>query len=153
MKIYHFKRKLIFLSFFKLLTFAHMETNRQRKISELIQKDMADILQGEIRKNNIKNLIISVSNVSVTSDLGTAKVYLSFFPTEKAKETLEAIKSNTVIIRHDLAQRTKNQLHRVPEILFFHDDSTDRAEKIEKALKGDENPIENPNLLEPRKKS
>ena len=50
-----------------------METTRQRKIGELIQMEMVEILQGEVRKNNIKNIIISVTNVNVTSDLGIAK--------------------------------------------------------------------------------
>lgn len=130
-----------------------METTRQRKIGELIQKEMVEILQGEIRKNNLKNIIISVTNVNVTSDLGVARIYLSFFPTEKASELLTAIKSNVILIRHDLAFRVKNQLRRVPELVFFHDDSADRAEKINDALKGLENPISTPELLEKRKKS
>ena len=54
-----------------------METNRQKKIGALLQTDLVDILQGEIRKNSISNLIISVSKVNVTSDLSIAKVYLS----------------------------------------------------------------------------
>jgi ribosome-binding factor A len=37
--------------------------------------------------------------------------------------------------------------------LFFIDDSLDYIEKIDKALIGDENPIENPELLDKRKKS
>ena len=49
-----------------------METNRQKKIGALLQTDLVDILQGEIRKNSISNLIISVSKVNVTSDLSIA---------------------------------------------------------------------------------
>ena len=59
-----------------------METNRQKKIGALLQNDLVSILQGEIRKNNINNLVISVSKVNVTSDLSIAKVHLSIFPTE-----------------------------------------------------------------------
>ena len=62
-----------------------METNRQKKIGGVIQKDLVDILQGEVRKNGVSNLVISVSKVSVTSDLSVATVYLSIFPQEKAK--------------------------------------------------------------------
>ena len=46
-----------------------METNRQKKIGGVIQKDLVDILQGEVRKNGVANLIISVSKVTVTTDL------------------------------------------------------------------------------------
>ena len=128
-----------------------METNRQKKIGGVIQKDLVDILQGEIRKNNVSNLIISVSKVAVTSDLSVATVYLSIFPQEKAQETLAAIKSNTTLIKHDLSQRVRLQLRRVPNLVFFVDDSLDYIQKINDALKNQENPIENRDLLEKRK--
>jgi ribosome-binding factor A len=130
-----------------------METNRQKKIGGVIQKDLVDILQGEVRKNGINNLVISVSKVSVTSDLSVATVYLSIFPQEKAQETLEGIKSNTTLIKHDLSQRVRLQLRRVPNLVFFIDDSLDYIEKIDKALSNRENPIENRDLLEKRRKS
>lgn len=130
-----------------------METNRQRKIGNVIQKDLVDILQGEIRKNGISNLIISVSKVNVTTDLSIAKVYLSIFPQEKASELLEAIKTNTPLIKHDLSQRVKLQLRKVPNLVFYIDDSLDYIEKIDTALSGTEDPIENPELLIKRKKS
>ncbi|GEC73474.1 ribosome-binding factor A [Flavobacterium flevense] len=128
-----------------------METNRQKKIGGVIQKDLVDILQGEVRKNGVSNLVISVSKVSVTSDLSVATVYLSVFPQEKAQETLNGIKSNTQLIKHDLAQRVSKQLRRVPNLVFFIDDSLDYIEKIDNALKNQENPIENRDLLEKRK--
>ncbi|MEN9909283.1 MAG: hypothetical protein RLZZ540_2432 [Bacteroidota bacterium] len=128
-----------------------METNRQKKIGGVIQKDLVDILQGEVRKNGVSNLVISVSKVSVTSDLSVATVYLSVFPQEKAQETLDGIKSNTQLIKHDLAQRVSKQLRRVPNLVFFIDDSLDYIEKIDNALKNQENPIENRDLLEKRK--
>jgi ribosome-binding factor A len=133
--------------------FCSMETNRQKKIGGVIQKDLVDILQGEIRKNGISNLVISVSKVSVTTDLGVARVYLSIFPQNKAVEILEAIKSNMPLIKHDLSQRVKLQLRKVPNLSFYIDDSLDYIEKIDNALAGKENPIENRELLERRKKS
>jgi ribosome-binding factor A len=129
-----------------------METNRQKKIGGVIQKDLVDILQGEVRKNGINNLVISVSKVSVTSDLSVATVYLSVFPQEKAKETLEGIKSNSTLIKHDLSQRVRLQLRRVPNLVFFIDDSLDYIEKIDNALSNRENPIENRDLLDKRRK-
>ncbi|MFN3942723.1 MAG: 30S ribosome-binding factor RbfA [Flavobacterium sp.] len=128
-----------------------METNRQKKIGALIQVDISDILQGEVRKNAIKNLIITVSKVNVTSDLSIAKVHLSIFPSENGPELLKAIQSNTPMIKHDLAQRVKNQLRKVPNLHFYIDDSLDYIEKIDQALKGTENPIENPDILPKRK--
>ena len=130
-----------------------METNRQKKIGGVIQKDLVDILQGEVRKNGIQNLIISVSKVNVTTDLSVATVHLSIFPQEKAAETLAAIKSNSQLIKHDLSQRVRLQLRKVPNLTFFIDDSLDYIEKIDNALAAKENPIENRDLLERRRKS
>lgn len=130
-----------------------METNRQKKIGSVLQKDLVDILQGEIRKNNISNLIISVSKVAVTSDLSVAKVYLSVFPSDRGTELLAAIKTNTPLIKHDLSQRVKQQLRKVPNLVFFIDDSLEYIDQIEKAISLKENPVENRELLEKRKKS
>jgi ribosome-binding factor A len=130
-----------------------METNRQKKIGSVLQNDLVDILQGEVRKNGLTNLIISVSKVIVTTDLGVAKVYLSVFPTEKAAEILAAVKSNMLLIKHDLSQRVKLQLRKVPNLSFYIDDSLDYIEKIDNALAGQENPIENRDLLAKRKRS
>jgi len=135
----------------KKLYFCNMETNRQKKIGGVIQKDLVDILQGEIRKNGVTNLIISVSKVLVTSDLSVATVHLSIFPQEKAKETLVAIKSNSTLIKHDLSQRVRLQLRKVPNLVFFIDDSLDYIEKIDNALKNQENPIDNRDLLDKRR--
>ena len=128
-----------------------METNRQKKIGGVIQKDLVDILQGEVRKNGVTNLIISVSKVVVTSDLSVATIHLSIFPQEKAKETLVAIKTNSKLIKHDLSQRVRLQLRKVPNLVFFIDDSLDYIEKIDSALSSKENPIENRDLLDKRR--
>jgi len=130
-----------------------METQRQKKIGGVIQKDIVDILQRAAIDGGLKGTLISVSKVSVTTDLSIAKVYLSIFPTKDAKELIEGISSNQPLIKHELSQRTRNQLRRVPELLFFLDDSLDYIENIEKSLKGEENPVKNPDLLEKRKKS
>jgi ribosome-binding factor A len=127
-----------------------METNRQKKIGGVIQKDLVDILQGEVRKNGITNLIISVSKVVVTSDLSVATVHLSVFPQDKAQETLVGIKANSKLIKHDLSQRVRLQLRKVPNLFFFID-SLDYIEKIDNALASKENPIENRDLLDKRR--
>ena len=130
-----------------------METNRQKKISGLLQEDLADVLQKSVLDSGVHNLIISVTKVSVTSDLSMAKVYLSVFPNEKAGEVINGIKSNAPLIKHEIAQRTKNQLRKMPDLEFFNDDSLEYIENIEQSLKGKEDPINNPDLLERRKKS
>lgn len=129
------------------------ESQRQKKIGSVLQHDLVDVLQGAATQGGMRGVIISVSKVKVTVDLSVAKVYLSIFPNDKAKALLEGIKSNTPLIRHEMAQRTKNQLRRMPNLEFFIDDSLEYIDRIEQSLKGEENPIENPDLLEKRKKS
>jgi len=129
------------------------ESQRQKKIGTVLQQDLVDVLQRAATQGGMRGVLISVSKVKVTVDLSVAKVYLSIFPNDKGAELLEGIKSNTPLIRHELAQRTKHQLRRMPKLEFFIDDSLEYIDQIEKSLKGKENPLENPDLLDKRKKS
>ena len=130
-----------------------MESQRQKKIASVLQRDLVEVLQGAATQGGMKGILISVSKVNVTVDLSIAKVYLSIFPIDKGAELLEGIKSNAPLIKHELSQRTKHQLRRMPQLIFYIDDSLEYIDQIEKSLKGTDNPIESPDLLEKRKKS
>lgn len=130
-----------------------MESNRQKKIAGILQLDLVEILQSAASTGGFKGTIISVTKVKVTVDLSIAKVYLSIFPNKDAQKLLEGIRSNGPLIRHEVAQRTRHQLRRMPQLEFFIDDSMDYIDEIDKSLKGGANPIENPDLLDKRKKS
>ncbi len=58
-----------------------MESTRQKKVSRLIQKEIADIFQ---KKGNeiAPGKLISVTVVRMSPDLSLAKIYLSIFPSE-----------------------------------------------------------------------
>jgi ribosome-binding factor A len=130
-----------------------MESNRQKKIAGVLQKDLADILQRAAVDGGLKGVLISVTKVHVTADLSVCKTYVSIFPNNKAQELLEGIKASQNAIKHELAQRTRNQLRRVPDIHFYIDDSLEYIDNIERSLKRTDNPIENPDLLDKRKQS
>lgn len=128
------------------------ESNRQRKIAGILQQDVVDVLQKSAQEG-MKGVIITATKVNVTTDLGLAKVYLSIFPSGKRDEIIKGIVSNTPLIRHELAKRTRNQLRRMPELAFFADDSLDYIEGIDHALQGKtDNPIKNPDILPKRQK-
>lgn len=129
-----------------------METNRQKKIGGVLQRDLAEILQQALKDAGNQGILISVSKVKTTTDLSQAKAYLSIFPPKSAPALIKEISANSSKIKHQLAQRTKNQLRKMPDLEFFLDDSLDYIEKIEAAFKGGENPITNPELLAKRKK-
>ena len=128
-------------------------TQRQKKIGGILQQDLAEVLQKAATDGGLRGVIISVSKVNVTTDLSVAKVYLSIFPNKEAKTLLEGIQSNKPLIRHELAQRTRHQLRRMPQLEFFIDDSLEYIDGIERSLKGEENPLDDPDLLAKRKKS
>ncbi|MDT0555620.1 30S ribosome-binding factor RbfA [Patiriisocius hiemis] len=129
------------------------ESNRQKKIAGVLQNDLANVLQKLVRDAGQTGIIISVSKVSVTVDLSIAKVYVSVFPSEKATSLVAELSAMQPQIKHEIAQLTKNQLRKMPDLQFYNDDSLEYIEKIEKAVKGEENPLENPDLLPKRKKS
>lgn len=110
-----------------------MEANRLRKINRLIQKELGEIFLLETKK--MQGVLISVTTVRVTADLGIAYVYLSVFPSEKAKELVANINSNVKTVRYNLGKRLRNQLRVIPELLFYVDDSLDYIEKIDQLLK------------------
>jgi len=130
-----------------------MESQRQKKIASVLQRDLVEVLQGAATQGGMKGILISVTKVNVTVDLSIAKVYLSIFPIDKGAELLEGIKSNAPLIKHELSQRTKHQLRRMPQLIFYIDDSLEYIDQIDKSLKRTENPIKNPDLLEKRKKA
>ena len=130
-----------------------IESNRQKKIAGVLQQDLANVLQNKLREAGQSGILISVSKVSVTTDLSIAKVYISVFPSTNAREITQELNGIKPKIKHEIAQLTKHQLRRMPELTFYNDDSLDYIEKIEDAVKGEQNPIQDPELLPKRRKS
>lgn len=129
------------------------ESNRQKKISGILQEDISNVISNVLRKNAVANLIVSVTKVTVTPDLGYAKAYLSVFPAAKATAVVNEIVKMTGEIRYEVAAKVRHQLRRMPELQFFNDDSLEYMDQIDKELKGENNPIDNPDILKRRKKS
>ena len=109
-----------------------MENTRLNKIGRLIQKELGDIFLKQTKA--MPGTLISVSVVRVSADLGVAKIYLSIFQSSRAQELLNAIRSNTKTIRYDLGQRVHLQLRKIPELVFYIDDSLDYIEHIDQLL-------------------
>ena len=110
-----------------------MESSRLEKVNRLIQKELSEIFLLDAKK--IPGLLISVTQVRVSPDLGMAHIYLSIFPSEKSKELFENIKENIKSVRYDLGKRIGKQMRVVPELMFHIDDSLDYIEDIDRLLK------------------
>ena len=114
---------------------------KTKKISSLIQKEVANLISEDLRRGGAKNLIISVTQARVSPDLSLCKIYLSIFPSEVSSENLSLIQSNAPRIKHDLSGVLKNHLRKVPELAFFLDDSLDYIESVEDSIQNPDNPI------------
>ena len=110
-----------------------MDSTRQNNISRLIQKELSDILLRLAKET--RGIMVSVSVVRVSPDLGIAKAYLSVFPSEKGNEVVEHLNSNIKAIRFELGNRVRHQLRIIPEVRFYLDDSLDYIEHIDNLLK------------------
>jgi ribosome-binding factor A len=112
-----------------------MFTERQNKVSKLIQKDISDIFVKH-GKEWFGSVMVTVTMVRITKDLSIAKVYISVFPSTKAEEVVELLNFNVKKVRYELGNRIRHQLKNVPELQFYKDDSLDHMEKIDKLLNG-----------------
>ncbi len=111
-----------------------MESIRQQKVGRLLQKEIGEIFnQGLVSISS--GMMISVTLVRMSPDLGLAKIYLSIFPSQDHSEGIDKIKSSSSEIRYQLGKRVGKQLRHVPELHFYLDDSFDYAEKINNLLK------------------
>ncbi len=111
-----------------------MESTRQKKVSRLIQKELADIFLK--RGNELAHgKLVSITRVRVSPDLSFAKAYISIFPATNQKDILHSIEEHTSKIRFELGQKVRSQLRIVPDLAFHIDDSLDYIDKIDKLLK------------------
>ena len=127
------------------------ETNRQKKIAGVLQNDLAVVLQKMLRESGQLGIIISVSKVTVTTDLSLSKVFTSVFPPEKSDLIVKELNELKPKIKHQIAQKTKHQLRKMPDLVFYNDDSLEYINNLEIAVKGKENPIKDTDLLDKRK--
>jgi ribosome-binding factor A len=128
------------------------ETNRQKKIAGVLQNDLALVLQKMLRESGQLGIIISVSKVTVTTDLSLSKVFTSVFPPEKSGLIVKELNELKPKIKHQIAQKTKHQFRKMPDLVFYNDDSIEYINNLENAVKGKENPINDTDLLDKRKK-
>jgi len=110
-----------------------MEGTRRSKIDRLLQKELSELFRKQTAM--MRGTLITVSKVYTSPDLGTAKVYVSIFPSDKGTALLEAIEKNKKTLRYDLGQQVRTQLRRIPELMFYLDDSLDYVENIDRILK------------------
>lgn len=102
---------------------------RTEKLASVIQKDLGEIIQ---RNYQPSGTFITITQVRVTDDLSIAKVYLSVLAPGRDEEPIyRMIDERQDEIRFKLASKIRHQVRRIPQLLFFQDDTAEYVNKIQ----------------------
>lgn len=108
-----------------------MATRRQRRVAELIHRELSVLLMREVRDPRVAN--VTITEVRVTQDLLLARVYFSVMgEAEEEKEAAAGLNSACGFLRTQLADRV--QLRFVPELIFELDTSAAYGRRIDELL-------------------
>lgn len=109
--------------------------NKSERIQSLILKNISEIIQFEVKNTTIG--FVTVNDVVVNNDFSRAKVYVSFLGKgQSINDRLEALNRTKGFVRSELAKRM--DIHKVPELFFYLDETYYNAMKLEESLKREE---------------
>lgn len=112
--------------------------DRNGRIKAVIARNISDILMFELKNSHIG--MPSVNEVIVANDYSFAKVYVSFLGAKYPLQNLAELNRCKGYVRSSLAK--KIDLRKVPELTFLLDDAFYKDERINAALKREEEQIE-----------
>lgn len=97
------------------------EFSRTQRVSQQLQKELALILQREVRDSRIG--MVTISDVEVSRDLAYAKVFVTFLciGEQTPESCLAALKEHEVPVRMMLGKRIRHRL--TPEVRFTYDNT------------------------------
>jgi ribosome-binding factor A len=108
-----------------------MPSRRQRRVSDLIQKEISELLQRKV--NDPRLSFVTVTAVEVSADLRQAHIYVSTMGDQKVREEmLTGLKHATGFLRQELGSRLA--LRYIPNLNFHLDDSLERSQRIMQLL-------------------
>ncbi len=104
------------------------EFSRTQRVAQQLQKELAVILQREIKDPNLA--MTTISSVEVTRDMGYAKVYVTFltFGDQTPQASLEVLREMAPYIRSLLGKEIR--LRVTPELTFIYDESLTEGMRI-----------------------
>lgn len=80
-------------------------------------------------------VLVSVTNVIMSPDLGLAKVYLSIYNTDNKQEVLLQMEEQYPRLKHALHRKLSKTMRSMPELKFFIDDTVDEVYSVEALFK------------------
>jgi len=104
------------------------EFSRIQRINQQVQRELAIVLQREIKDPRLG--MVTVTEVDVSKDLNYAKVYVTFFGLEDKpiEEKIGVLNHAMPYIRSLMASRVN--LRVVPEFRFLHDHSLNEGVRM-----------------------
>lgn len=107
-----------------------MATGRRvSRVAELIKREVSLMLLHGIKDDRVGSGMISVTAVDLSGDLQHAKIFVSIYGTDDAREeTMMGLESATGYVRRQLGQRLN--LRRTPEVIFCEDRSFEDGNKV-----------------------
>ena len=81
-------------------------------------------------------MMVTVTEVRMSPDLGLAKVYLSFILDKDRASMLAKVEQQKGLFRKLLGNRVGKKLRKVPVLQFYIDDSVAHAAKMHQLLDG-----------------
>ena len=99
--------------------------HRIERLNNLIRQEISELLQRQVKDPRLSNFV-AVTEVSITSDLKSAKVFVSHMGSDEEKQdTLSVLTAASGFFRNELARRLR--IRRIPELSFQWDNSIERG--------------------------
>lgn len=103
-------------------------SRRIEKLNHLIQEEMSELLRRQVKDPRLGGFV-TVTGVSISSDLRHAKVYISIMGGEEEKgNAMEALANASGFLRKELGMRLR--LRYSPELSFHRDNSIEHGTHI-----------------------
>lgn len=100
---------------------------RTDRLSELVQRELAQIIQREL--NDPRLGMVTISAVEITRDLAYAKIYVTIFDTdEQIQKSMKILNHAASFLRTLLAKRIKIRI--IPELIFVYDVSIRDGQRL-----------------------
>jgi len=112
-----------------------MESMRQQKMARQIQKDLGDIFL-RYGRDYFGHLLVTITEIEITPDLAIASVYLSVFPNENTDQFFEKLQLKKNEIRKRLGNQMSKRARIIPDLDFYHDETTEKASHMDKLIDG-----------------
>ena len=109
-------------------------SQRQLRVGELVKQNLGELfIRNEAKIPSINSKLVTVTEVRMTPDLKTARVYIIPLGGVDTKETVRILTENSHLVRKALSKRLDIKF--LPKLTFVEDNSFEYAEKIEKIIK------------------